>query len=140
MLFRSGKRLLEVLEKYYVSDLGIRHALIGYKTEDIAGMLENVVYLELKRRGYRVYVGKYEDKEIDFIAELNGQLLYVQVCYLLESEKVIEREFDVLLEIKDNFPKYVVSLDEVFGENRQGVKWMNIRDFLLTTKIGRAHV
>ncbi len=129
----KGKRLLEVSEKYYVSDLGIRHALIGYKADDISGMLENVVYLELKKRGYRVHVGKYEDMEIDFIAERNGQLLYVQVCYLLETEKVIEREFDILLKIKDNFPKYVISLDEFFGDNRQGIKWMNIRDFLLST-------
>lgn len=128
----KGKRLLEILEKYYVSDLGIRHALIGYKAEDISGMLENVVYLELRRRGYRVYVGKYENAEIDFVAELNGKLLYVQVCYLLETKKVIEREFNVLLAIKDNFPKYVISLDEVFGEDNQGVKWMNICDFLTT--------
>lgn len=131
----KGKRLLEILEKYYVSDLGIRHALIGYNADDISGMLENIVYLELRRRGYRVHIGKYEDKEIDFIAELNGQLLYIQVCYLLETEKVIEREFDVLLEIKDNFPKYVISLDEVFGDNRKGIKWMNIRDFLLSTDL-----
>lgn len=94
-------------------------------------MLENVVYLELRRRGYKVNVGKYEDQVIDFIAELNGQLLYIQVCYLLETKKAIEREFDVLLEIKDNFPKYVISLDEVFGGDRRGIKWMNIRDFLL---------
>lgn len=98
-------------------------------------MLKNVVYLELRRRGYRVHVGKYGDREIDFIAELNGQLLYVQVCYLLETEEVIEREFDILLKIKDNFPKYVVSLDEFFGDDRQGIKWMNVRDFLLSTNI-----
>lgn len=127
----KGKRLLEVLEKYYVSDLGLRHALISYKPEDIAGMLENVVYLELRRRGYRVYIGKYDDAEIDFVAELNGKLLYVQVYYLLETEKVIEREFNILLEIKDNFPKYVISLDEIFGSDRDGIKWMNVKEFLL---------
>lgn len=130
----KGKRVMEIYEKYYVSDLGIRHALLGYKVEDISGVLENVVYLELRRRGFKVYIGKYEDLEIDFIASLGGHLLYIQVCTSLESQSTINREFGALLEIRDNFPKYVVSLDEYFGSDKEGIQWMNVREFLLSER------
>ena len=97
-------------------------------------MLENIVYMELLRRGYEVTVGKMNQKEVDFIAEKRGEKLYVQVCYLLASEQVKEREFSVLLAINDNFPKYVVSMDEL-EQSYLGIKHMNIRDFLQSGKL-----
>ena len=96
---------------------------------DINLILENIVYMELLRRGYTVTVGKTGDKEIDFVCEKRDQKIYVQVCYLLASEDTVSREFGVYDSIRDNFPKYVVSLDE-FDMSRNGIKHRNIRDFL----------
>jgi hypothetical protein len=127
----KGKRFLELYEKYYSGDIGIRHALIGYREEDISGILENIVYLELKRRKFHVYIGKIGSKEIDFIAERENKKVYIQVCYLLESQKTIEREFSSLLMIKDNYPKYVISMDTYFGNDYKGIIRMNLIDFLL---------
>jgi len=127
----QGKKLLAVSEKYYIADHGIREAVFGGNMKEISLILENVVYMELLRRGYKITVGKAGAKEIDFICEKRGEKLYVQVSYLLASEETIRREFGVYESVKDNFPKYVVSLDE-FDMSRDGIKHRNIRDFLLT--------
>lgn len=126
----QGKKLLTVNEKYYVADLGLRDALLGNKAKDIGQILENIVCLELLRRGYKVTVGKIGKLEIDFVAEKNGQRLYIQVSYLLADEKTIDREFGVYGKIKDNYPKYVLSLDD-FDFSRDGIIHENIRHFLL---------
>ena len=129
----QGKKILTVNEKYYVADHGVREAVFGGNLRDINLVLENIVYMELLRRGYTVTVGKVGDKEIDFVCEQQGQKLYIQVAYLLASEETIQREFGVYSRIRDNFPKYVVTLDE-FDMSRDGIKHCNIRDFLLQEK------
>lgn len=126
----QGKKILTVNEKYYVADHGVREAVFGGNQKDINLVLENMVYLELLRRGYTVTVGKVGDKEIDFVCENQGNKLYVQVAYLLASDETIQREFGVYNHIRDNFPKYVVTLDE-FDMSQNGIKHRNIRDFLL---------
>lgn len=128
----KGKEILKTQEKFYVGDPSIIYAVMGYRDRMIAGILENMVLLELKRRGFRVYVGKLDDKEIDFIAEKTNQRLYVQVAYKLESEATVTREFGPLLAIKDHFPKYVVTMDELWKETVEGVKHVHIADFLLS--------
>lgn len=124
-----GKQILATNEKYYIADHGIREAVFGGNMRDIHLMLENIIYMELLRRGYKVTVGKAGDKEIDFVCEKHGQKLYVQACYLLASEDTVQREFGVYDSIRDNFPKYVVSMDEL-DMSRNGIKHKNIRDFL----------
>ena len=126
----QGKQILATSEKYYIADHGIREAVFGGNMRDINLILENIVYLELLRRGYEVTVGKAGDKEIDFVCSKQSEKLYVQVTYLLASEETVNREFGVYDAIRDNFPKYVVSLDE-FDMSRDGIKHRNIRDFLL---------
>jgi len=126
----QGKQILSTNEKYYIADHGIREAVFGGNMRDINLILENIVYLELLRRGYKVTVGKTGEKEIDFVCDKRGDKLYVQVTYLLASEDTIKREFGAYDTIRDNFPKYVVSLDE-FDMSRNGIKHQNIRDFLL---------
>jgi len=125
-----GKKLLTVNEKYYMADHGIREAIFGGNMRDVNLVLENIVFMELLRRGYRVTVGKFAAKEIDFVCEKQGQKLYVQVSYLLASPETIEREFGAYDSIRDNFPKYVVSLDE-FDMSRNGIRHKNLRAFLL---------
>lgn len=125
----QGKQILSTNEKYYIADHGIREAVYGSNMRDINLILENIVYMELLRRGYTVTVGKVKTKEIDFVCQKRNEKLYVQVTYLLASEDTIHREFDVYEEIKDNYPKYVVSLDE-FDMSRNGIKHMNMRKFL----------
>ena len=127
----KGKRLLELHEKYYLGDVALRHALLGYREGDISGVLENMVFLELKRRGYHVFIGKVGNKEIDFIAEKENRKIYIQVAYLLTSPETIEREFSVLKSLKDNYPKYVISMDEIFGKDIDGIQRINLVDFLL---------
>jgi predicted AAA+ superfamily ATPase len=126
----QGKRILTVNEKYYVADHGIREAVFGGNMRDINLVLENIVYMELLRRGYSVTVGKQGEKEIDFVCERQKEKLYVQVCYLLASGETVKREFGVYNSIRDNFPKYVVSMDEL-DMSRDGIKHYNIKDFLL---------
>ena len=126
----QGKQILATNEKYYIADHGIREAVFGGNMRDINQVLENIVYLELLRRGYDVTVGRTGDKEIDFVCERRAEKLYVQVAYLLASEETISREFGAYDRIRDNFPKYVISLDE-FDMSRNGIKHRNIRDFLL---------
>ena len=131
----KGKRFLELYEKYYLGDIGLRHALLGFREHDISGILENIVYLELKSRNYKVYIGKIGNKEIDFIAERENSKIYIQVCYLLSTKETIEREFSNLLRIKDNYPKYVISMDTYFGNDYEGIKRLNLIDFLLNKKM-----
>ncbi|MED9965710.1 MAG: ATP-binding protein [Blautia sp.] len=126
----QGKQILASNEKYYIADHGIREAVFGGNMKQINLTLENIVYLELLRRGYEVTVGRIGDKEIDFVCHKRDEKLYVQVTYLLASDETIQREFGVYDNIRDNFPKYVVSLDE-FDMSRNGIKHRNIRDFLL---------
>ena len=126
----TEKKTLLVNEKYYIADHGLREAVIGKNQPSIEIILENIVFMELKRRGYEITVGKVGEKEIDFVAEKNDNTIYIQVCYLLASDETIEREFSSLEKIKDNFPKLVVSLDD-FDFSRNGIKHLNIRDFLL---------
>lgn len=126
----EGKKVLTVNEKYYCADHGLREAVFGKNTQNIDQILENIVCLELLRRNFKVFVGKKNESEIDFIAERNGVKIYVQVAYLLASEETVRREFSVYDSIKDNFPKYVVSMDE-FDFSRNGIIHRNIRDFLL---------
>ena len=126
----QGKQILASNEKYYIADHGIREAVFGGNAKDINLTLENIVYLELLRRGYHVTVGKNQDKEIDFVCDKRGEKLYIQVTYLLASEETIQREFGVYDTVRDNFPKYVLSMDE-FDMSRNGIKHRNIRDFLL---------
>jgi predicted AAA+ superfamily ATPase len=125
-----GKKLLAVNEKYYVADHGIREAVFSGNMRDINLILENIVYMELLRRGYQVTVGKSGTKEIDFVCEAKSNKLYIQVSYLLASNETLEREFGAYDSIRDNFSKYVLSLDE-FDMSRDGIKHRNIRDFLL---------
>lgn len=130
----KGKKILDRMEKYFLVDLGIRYSVLGYRQNDIAQLLENVVFIQLRNMGYKVYVGKEYDREIDFIAEKQGEKLYIQVTYLLATNEVIDREFTPLMNIKDNFRKIVVSMDRMNIGNRDGIEWMNIIDFLLTIK------
>ena len=126
----QGKQILASNEKYYIADHGIREAVFGGNMKDINLILENIVYMELLRRGYEVRVGRSGNKEIDFVCYKRDEKIYIQVTYLLASEEIIQREFGVYDDIQDNFPKYVVSLDE-FDMSRDGIKHRNIRDFLL---------
>ena len=126
----QGKQILASNEKYYIADHGIREAVFGGNMRDINLILENIVYLELLRRGYQVTVGRTGDKEIDFVCDKRGEKLYVQVTYLLAAEETIDREFGAYNSIRDNFPKYVVSMDEL-DMSRNGIKHRNIRDFLM---------
>lgn len=124
-----GKKLLSINEKYYVVDHGLREAVYGHNARDIDQILENIVCLELLRRGYTVTIGKTGNFEVDFIAEKGNRKCYVQVTYLLASPETIEREFRVYKDIKDNYPKYVVSMDEL-DFSQDGIQHYNIRKFL----------
>jgi predicted AAA+ superfamily ATPase len=123
------KKMLQVNEKYYLADHGIREAVYGYNERDIELILENMVCLELLRRGYKVSVGRVGSREIDFIGKRPEECIYIQVCYLLANEETVKREFGAFGGISDNFPKYVVSMDEL-NLSRDGIQHMNIRKFL----------
>ncbi|MBF0104512.1 MAG: ATP-binding protein [Deltaproteobacteria bacterium] len=127
----KGKKHLEFVCKYFLGDIGLRHALIGFRESELAGVLENIVYLDLLGRGYNVSVGKFGEKEIDFIAVKDNKKIYIQVAYALSSKQTVKREFEPLLDIRDNYPKYVLSLDEFFGGDYAGIKRIHIIDFLL---------
>lgn len=128
----QGKNILKTQEKFYLADVSLRYSVLGYTVDSVASSLENIVYLELKRRGYDVYIGKIKDKEIDFVATKQNEKIYVQVTQEIKSEKTQKRECEQLLEIRDNYPKYVVMADDFAGGNYEGIKTMNIVDFLLS--------
>lgn len=127
----KGKEILKTQEKFYLADPSFRYAVLGYRPDTVSSMLENIVYLELRRKGFEVFVGKLDTKEIDFVAVKENEKLYIQICLRIENEMTMKREYESLLEIKDNYPKYVLRLDE-FGEgNYEGIKTMHVADFLL---------
>lgn len=126
----AGKKVFEIGEKYYFEDLGIRHALVGYRSADINKILENVVFMHLKVAGWDVTVGRLGEKEVDFVCEKGGERLYVQVAYLIADETVREREFGNLLMIPDNYPKIVVSMDAVAGGTYKGIGHVSLENFL----------
>jgi predicted AAA+ superfamily ATPase len=128
-----AKAVLAYQEKLFLADLGLRHVLIPWRIDDIGGMLENVVYLELIRRGWRVSVGKSGDREVDFVAERNGELQYIQVAYLLPSPETSKREFSVLEDIRDHHPKLVLSLDRFNSGGRNGIKQYYLPDWLYSS-------
>lgn len=128
-----GKKTLQFQEKIYLVDHGLREAVYGNNQRDIGQVLENIVYMELLRRGYEITIGKNEGFEVDFIAKKGADRVYVQVAYLLASEETVEREFRVLERIPDNYPKYVVTMDEI-NRSRNGIKHMNMKEFLLFDK------
>jgi len=127
----KGKRTFEISEKFYFEDWGLMNSVVGFNQFDISKVLENVVYNHLKVNDYDIHIGQIQSKEIDFVATKGGQTLYIQVCYLLSNQEVIDREFGNLLEIKDNYPKYVVSMDEFAPKNIQGVEHLHLREFLI---------
>ncbi len=127
----KGKRHLELTEKLFAADPGIRHSTLGYREADIAGILENIVFLELLRRGYTVTTGKFDALEVDFVAQKNDEVLYVQVAYILKAGATESCEFGVLEKITDNFPKIVLTMDKIFAKGRNGIKRIYLPDFLL---------
>lgn len=130
----QGKEILKTQEKFYLADTSLRYCVLGYNPDTVAASLENVVYLELCRRGYTVHIGKQLDNEIDFVATRQNDKLYVQVTQRIDSEKTEKREYDRLLEIRDNYPKYVLRTDEFAGGNYEGIKTMHVADFLLSSE------
>ena len=130
----QGRELLKTQEKFYLADVALRYSVLGYDADSVAASLENIVYLELCRRGYTVNVGKTDGGEIDFVAERQNERLYVQVTQEIRSEKTAKREYERLLEIRDNYPKYVLTTDAFAGGNYQGIRTMHIADFLLSTE------
>ena len=125
----QGKSVLKTQEKFYLADSAIKYSILGYNPKSVASILENLVYFELRRKGYDVYIGKNETKEIDFVAVRREEKVYVQVCRNLPEDS--DREIDNLLEIRDNHPKYVVTLDDYDVGNREGIKIVHMADFLL---------
>lgn len=128
----QGKEILKTQEKFYLADTSLRYSVLGYNADSVATSLENVVYLELCRRGYTVNIGKTSDGEIDFVATRQNEKVYVQVTQQIASEKTERREYERLLEIRDNYPKYVLRTDEFAGGNYEGIKTMHVANFLLS--------
>ena len=128
----QGKSVLKTQEKFYLADASLKYCILGFNPKSVAAMLENIVYFELRRKGYQVYIGKNETKEIDFVGVRRDERIYVQACRNLPEES--DREIANLLEIKDHYPKYVVTLDELAQGNIEGVRIMHLADFLLKTE------
>jgi predicted AAA+ superfamily ATPase len=127
----QGKKYFDVGEKYYFEDIGLRNSLVGFKPSDIGKIIENIVFLHLKNKGFEIKIGVLESREIDFVATKNGERIYLQVVYLLADEKFLEREFGNLLKIEDNYPKYVVSFDNFSAKNTyKGIKHFTLLEFL----------
>ena len=122
------------MEKYYLADISLLYAAMGFKDSNISGILENIVFLELKRRGYLVYVGKLGTGEIDFVADKSGAKLYIQVAYKLDGQATIDREFGNLLAVSDQYPKYVITLDDFWQGSLKGVEHLHITQFLLNAQ------
>jgi len=130
----QGKEILKTQEKFYLSDTALRYSVLGYTPDSVSAMLENVVYLELLRRGYDVCIGKIGDAEIDFVATKQENKLYIQITERIEREETEKREYGRLLDIPDNYPKYVLRTDEFAGGNYKGIKTMHIAEFLLSSE------
>lgn len=130
----QGKEILKTQEKFYLADTALRYSVLGYNSDRVASSLENVIYLELCRRGYAVHIGKTNDGEVDFVASRQNEKIYVQVIQEIKSERTEKREYERLLEIRDNYPKYVLLTDEFAGGNYEGIKTMHIADFLLSSE------
>lgn len=128
----KGKEILKTQEKFYLADTAFRFSVLGYDENAIASMLENLVYLELVRRGYKVYVGKMDNTEIDFVATRQEEKIYIQISERIERAETEQREYGNLLAIADNYPKYVLRTDEFAGGNYEGIKTMHVADFLLS--------
>ena len=126
----QGKAVLKTQEKYFLADVSLKYALCGYNGRMRAAALENIIFLEMRRRGYEVYIGKLGSKEIDFVAEKRGERVYVQACVTIPEDST--RETDNLLEIPDNYPKYVVTLDRLATGNENGIRIVHLEDFLLS--------
>jgi len=129
----QGKKIFETSEKYYFEDTGLRNSIIGYKPQDINKLIENSVFQHMIRMGFNVFVGKTGDKEIDFVCERQGEKIYIQCAYLLTDDQTVDREFGNLLLIKDNYPKFVVTMDDFKGNTNQGIIHSNLREFLQKT-------
>lgn len=129
----QGKSVLKTQEKFYLADASLKYCIMGFNPKSISSMLENIVYFELLRRGYNVYIGKFGTREIDFVAVRRDERVYVQVCRNLPDDS--DCEIGNLLDIKDNYPKYVVTLDELAGGNIDGVKIVYLSDFLLCDRL-----
>ena len=129
----QGKSVLKTQEKFYLADASLKYCIMGFNPKSIASMLENIVYFELLRQGYEVYIGKLNTQEIDFVAVQRDERVYVQVCRTLPENS--DREIGNLLDIKDHYPKYVVTLDELAGGNVNGVKIIHLADFLLSDRL-----
>lgn len=127
-----GKEILKTQEKFYIADTALRYSVLGYNFDSVAASLENVVYLELCRRGYTVNIGKTDDGEIDFVASRQNEKLYIQVTQEINTEKTEKREYERLLKVADNYPKYVLTTDSFAGGNYKGIKTMHVADFLLS--------
>ena len=130
----QGKEILKTQEKFYLADTAFRYSVLGYTPDSVAAMLENVVYIELLRRGYDVHIGKIGNAEIDFVAEKQENKLYIQITERIEREETEQREYGRLLGIPDNYPKYVLRTDEFAGGNYKGIKTMHVADFLLSAE------
>ena len=130
----QGKEILKTQEKFYLADVALRYSVLGYNADSVASSLENIVYLELCRRGYTVNVGKTGDSEIDFVAVRQNEKIYVQVTPEINSEKTEKREYSRLLELPDTYPQFVLTTDEFAGGNYEGIKTMHIADFLLSAE------
>jgi predicted AAA+ superfamily ATPase len=126
-----GKRIFETGEKYYFENLGIRNGIWGYRTEDRGKIVENVVYNHLLIFGYKVHIGVLGNEEIDFVCEKEGEKTYIQVALTIQNESTMLREFGNLQKIKDNYSKWVISMDEFEASSYEGVKHINLRKFLL---------
>jgi len=126
-----GKKLLETNEKYYLTDIGLGHTLLGYRESNINAYLENIVFIELLYRGFDVKIGKFEDYEIDFIAQKPGERLYFQVCYIISDEKVRNREIRPFSKINDNYPKYLLTMDSIPESSEEGILRRYIPNWLM---------
>lgn len=126
----QGKKIFEIGEKYYFNDIGIRNAIVGFSPFDMGQIIENVIFLHLKTMGYAVLIGKQNDKEVDFIAERNAEKIYIQVALRITENQTMEREFGNLKAIKDNYPKYVITLDDYSGASHEGIKHISLKQFL----------
>ena len=127
-----GKEYLKLINKYYVTDFGFKYYILNNKTIELSQILENLIFLELKRRRFKVATGKVAEKEVDFIAkDTNNDLLYIQVAVTVMDEAKLQQELRPFYEIDDNYPKYIITLDDVFVKDHSGIKTINALDFLL---------